>query len=160
DDTYLRRCDHGRRSQEQRVEPLSAELGRIQPVRHGCYRLPAERRLQSHGYRRRARLLGRRRDRKPVLKESWFARAGLTASDRRGIGMRVRCLVTLALVAWMTGAITAGQRKTARRLNRSSAAGTSPWRVIASAATLRQAANRLPAALRWRRRSERCSART
>ncbi len=40
-----RRRDHGHRSIDQRNQPLSAELGRAEPVRDGRQRLPAERRL-------------------------------------------------------------------------------------------------------------------
>ena len=47
--------------QDQRAQPLSAELGRAEPVRDGRERLPAERRLQPDRHGRRAGLLGGRR---------------------------------------------------------------------------------------------------
>ncbi len=43
-----RRRDHGHRSEDQRAEPLPAELGRAQRVRDGRLGLPAGHRLQPH----------------------------------------------------------------------------------------------------------------
>ena len=59
DDAYLRRRRHGHRSQDQRAQPLSAELGRAQSLRHGRHRLPAECRLQPHRTRSGRSLIGR-----------------------------------------------------------------------------------------------------
>ena len=52
-----RRRDHGHRSEDERGQPLSAELGREQSLRHGRRDVPAEPRLQPDGTARRARLL-------------------------------------------------------------------------------------------------------
>ena len=54
DDASERRRHHGHRSQDQRAQPLSAELGRAESVRDGRQRLSAERRLQSRPARSRA----------------------------------------------------------------------------------------------------------
>ena len=47
DHAFERRRHHGHRSEDQRAQSLSAELGRAESVRDGRQRLPAERRLQS-----------------------------------------------------------------------------------------------------------------
>ena len=67
----------------ERRQPLSAELGRAQPVRDGRLRLSAERRLQPDRHGRRADLLGGRRDQDAVPEEPRPAGAGL--KDRRAM---------------------------------------------------------------------------
>ena len=61
DDASQRRRHHGHRPEDQRDQPLSAELGRAQPVRDGRERVPAERRLQPDRHRGGAGVLGGRR---------------------------------------------------------------------------------------------------
>ena len=56
-DAQHRRHDHGRRSLDERRQPLSAGLGRAQSVRHGRVRLPAEPELQPDWAVGRARVL-------------------------------------------------------------------------------------------------------
>ena len=69
-----RRRYHGRQSGRQRAQPLSAELGRAQSVRHGRIGLSAECRLQPDRDRRCARLLGGQGDPFAVSEESGTAR--------------------------------------------------------------------------------------
>ena len=58
----VRRGSHGDRPEDQRAQPLSAELGRAEPLRDGRERVSAERGLQPHRHGSRARLLVGRAD--------------------------------------------------------------------------------------------------
>ena len=62
DHAQHRRRGDGQRSQDQRAQPLSAVLGRVERVRDGRLGLPAECRLQPDRHGRRADLLGAGRD--------------------------------------------------------------------------------------------------
>jgi mono/diheme cytochrome c family protein len=85
----------GTNSVQQRGQPLPAELGRAEPLRHGRGRVPAERRLQSDGDGRRPHLLGRRGHSQPV-----------PAQPRTpGAGMRAFLLATAALAALSTAGL-------------------------------------------------------
>ena len=92
DDASQRRRHHGRRSEDQRAQPLSAELGRAEPVRDGRQRLSAERRLQPDRHGGGAGLLVGGGDPRSISEKSGTARrcvdrASTFAVARRGAAL-------------------------------------------------------------------------
>ena len=79
DHAPVRRGHHGERPEDQRAQPLPAELGRAESVRHGCERFPAERRLQPDRHGGGPRLLVGGGDPLALSQESGAARACVRA---------------------------------------------------------------------------------
>src|SRR6185312_10482786 len=69
--------------QDQRAQPLSAELGRAEFVRDRRQRLPAERRIQSDWDRGRARLLGGQGDPRAIPEKAGAAGRCVSPSPAR-----------------------------------------------------------------------------
>ena len=81
DHAQHRRRGDGQRPDDQRREPLPAELGRAERVRHRRQRLSAERRLQPDRHRGRADLLGAGCDQEQIPEKP--RSAGADHEDRR-----------------------------------------------------------------------------
>ena len=88
----------GTRSEDQRAQPLSAELGCAESVRHGRQRLPAERRLQPDRHGGGAGLLVGAGDPHAVSEESRAAGACVSALRNGAAAWLLACWLLLVLM--------------------------------------------------------------
>ena len=147
DHASQRRRHHGRRSEDQRAQSLSAKLGRAEPVRDGRERVSAERRLQPDRNGRGARLLGGRRNPQPISQKSGTAGRCVDA-DRTSLLLRAAAAVAT------DRALVCAPTPTRKNSRRSSTAAI--WRRLADCAachTIRTAASRSQAGGRSKHRS-------
>src|ERR1043166_3057019 len=96
DHSQYRWHHHGHGSEIERPQPLSAKLGRAEPVRHGCRGLPAKSRLQPDRHRWRAGLLGGGCDQAAVPQEPGPVGAGMMSVIKATIAMGVLAVSGLA----------------------------------------------------------------
>src|SRR5271166_6059589 len=99
DDAYLRRRHYGHRPEDQRAQPLSAELGRAQSVCDRRHQLSAERRLQSNRHHWGADLLGARRDPQAIPEKPRTAGPRLRTRAMRCILLACASLLAATLEA-------------------------------------------------------------